>query len=84
LFWISIVIASIDARRRERFVRACREVSRMRKGIVGLAALAQGPQLLWLPPAVQEIFDRFSACDRLRASFRPILQWLFQKPRPVW
>ena len=56
----------------------------MRKGIVGLAALAQGPQLLWLPPAVQEIFDRFSACDRLRASFRPILQWLFQKPRPVW
>ena len=42
------------------------------------------PQLLWLPPVVQEIFDRFSACDRLRASFRPILQWLFQKPRPGW
>ena len=30
-------------------------------------------ELLWLPPVVQEIFDRFSACDRLRASFRPIL-----------
>ena len=49
-----------------------------------ILAAAQSTQLLWLPPVVQEIFDRFSACDRLRASFRPILQRHSQKPRPVW
>ena len=30
-------------------------------------------QLLWLPPVVQEFFLTVCACDRLRASFRPIL-----------
>jgi hypothetical protein len=30
-------------------------------------------KLLWLPPVMQEVFDRFSASDRLRASFRPVL-----------
>jgi len=44
----------------------------MRKIIKKLMPLQfRRSQLLWLPPVVQEVFDRFCACDRLRASFRP-------------
>jgi len=43
-----------------------------------LTRKCRSSQLLWLPPVVQEVFDHFSACDRLRASFRPILSGTFR------